>query len=360
MNLRWLYKIHSNYDGFRPVVIPDRMLDGDLLHLGWKRYLDEVEIGAEVWIYFHGRHRFDNGVYVKGIIREVDRDGESVLLRVREYSTTKPLTDSATSARVAAVVARRYRQVFVFPTELEPIPACDLATVASTCAGRLCGACPTWKSLPRIRSGDVKVPERVGSAVRAVVSAYWVIPSRCYLHWERKTIQAGVRRTSEQFYRFKVGEEQLAFPLALGMFEALRKRRLLDHDFDAVVPIPLSPEKERRGEIHRTRTLAHELAHLLGIKVAELLSLSRSISKRTLGLPARDFENRYRRALDVSSRVADYRRILLLDDVATRGSTINVAAEAMMELNPSLVVVAITAGRMIIKSSMRNESAIIT
>jgi predicted amidophosphoribosyltransferase len=359
MRLKWLYKIYSNYDGFRPAAIPERLRDGNLLELGWERYLDDVETGDDVWVYFHGRHRFENGVYVKCMVRRVDRRDRTVYLRVREYSISEPLTDAVTSARVAAVVATRYRQVFLFPTELEPVPACDLATAASTCANRLCRSCPTWQSLPLIRPADVAMPERVGAEVKDVVSAYWVIPSRCYLHAEHKPVQVGVRRASEQFYRFKTGDQNLAYPLALGIFEALQARHLLEQDFDAVVPIPLSPDKESRHEINRTRLLARELALLLDVKPADLLKLDRPISKRALGLAPRYFEARYARALEVSSTVAQYRRIVLLDDVATWGSTVAAAASRMVSLNPALEILAVTAGRMILKSSVRDEVQIL-
>jgi hypothetical protein len=359
VSLKWLYKIYSNYDGFRPAVIPERFHGGKLLELGWERYLDDAETGDEVWIYFHGRHRFENGVYAKGRVHRIDRRTRKVYLRVWEYSTRKPLTDAATSARVAAVVATRYRQVFVFPTELEPIPACDLATVASTCAERLCGTCPNWQSMPPIRPADVAVPERVSAEVKEVVSAYWVIPSRCYLYAEHKPIQIGIRRASEQFYRFKTGDHNLAYPLALGIFEALQARRLLDDDFDAIVPVPLSPDKEARGEIHRTRLLANELAQLLDIEAAESLRLNQPISKRALRLAPPYFEARYAKALESSETAAQYKRIMLLDDVITRGSTIAVAASRMAKLNPALEILAVTAGCMILKSSVRDEARLV-
>ena len=59
-------------------------------------------------------------------------------------------------------------------------------------------------------------------------------------------IRRGVRRSSELFYRFKTGEAALSFPLALGMHRALAKARRLD--FDVIVPVPLSPDKAKRGE----------------------------------------------------------------------------------------------------------------
>lgn len=357
MNLRFVYKINSGYDGFRPARIPERLQPGNLLRLGWTNYLDVVETGAEVWVYFHGPQRFDNGVYVKGIVRSIDRQQQFVMLRVREHSTRTPLTDADMSAQVAAVVAQRYRQVFLLPTELVPIPICEIAGSATTCRNRLCDECPIWKEFPVIDPRDVLRPPRVGSEVSAVVAAYWVIPARCYLNAEHKTARRGVRRVSEQFYRFKVGAESLAYPLALGMFTALRDEGLVE--FDAVVPIPLSPEKETRGEIHRTRLLSHELARLLGLRAVEALSLDQPISKRALGLSPAQFEARYRQALIVSPEVSRYQRILLVDDVATRGSTLGVASARLREVNPKTGIVAVTAGRMILKDSVRSERRVV-
>ena len=49
--MRYVYKIHSGYDGFSPKRIPERM-SGKTLRLGWKRYVDAIrdklENGEEI------------------------------------------------------------------------------------------------------------------------------------------------------------------------------------------------------------------------------------------------------------------------------------------------------------------------
>jgi hypothetical protein len=55
--VKFLFKINSGFDGFRPARIPDRLEPGGLLPLGWDRYIDAVDDGSEVWVYFRGpRH----------------------------------------------------------------------------------------------------------------------------------------------------------------------------------------------------------------------------------------------------------------------------------------------------------------
>jgi hypothetical protein len=136
--MRYLYKIWSDYDGFAPKRIPDRLVnDGRSLILGWERYLDVVDRGDEVWVYFHGSHRFENGVYVKGRIEEIDPVGRRVTLRVNDSSTTEPLTNPTLSFRIAQVVAPKYRQVFLLPLEIAAAPACTVTTDLSSCVSHL-------------------------------------------------------------------------------------------------------------------------------------------------------------------------------------------------------------------------------
>lgn len=359
--MKFLYKVWSNYDGFTPAHVPARQLPGGLLRLGWARYIESVERGSEVWVYFFGSHAFENGVYVKGVAQTVDVDAGEVLLRVQQASIQEPLTDAAATARIAQVVAARGLQVFLLPEVLDAAPACTVSTSAATCGRRNCGGCPTWRALPLIQPRNLGWPPRLPDDLNDFVPAYWVIPPRNFIFMSGNHLKTEHRRTDELFRRFKTGERNLAFPLALGMREALAERDL--GEFDAVIPIPLSPDKESAGEINRTRLLARELARLLGTPARDWLSLSGPISKRRLrteqGLSAARFELAYRRHLIVDDRVQQLARVLLVDDVCTEGSTIQAGTAALRARNPALEVVAVTAGQMTVRAAVENEDDII-
>lgn len=339
--MKFLYKIHSGYDGFRPAVLPDRMKNGRL-QLGWRHYIDVVESGWECWLYFHGPHRFDNGVYAKGIVDDIDIDGGTVTLRVLRYHTDKPLTTRATSALVAEAVTTRYRQVFLWPEDLELTPHCNI----TSCATRLCGECSTWKNQALIVEGQSAIPSRLRNSIyKDVVAAHWIVPSRCYA----RDVRAEIRSLTRRFTEFKLGEMAYAYPFALSMFEQLERRGLLA--FDYVVPIPLSPDKVEKGEKHRTRELAKELSRLLGVRLREMLKLSSNVSKRRMqkeGCTIPQFERKYRSSLQASVP-NNASCILLVDDVMTRGSTIAQALDAIGEQKPLAEVVVVTAGQMIVK-----------
>lgn len=144
------------------------------------------------------------------------------------------------------------------------------------------------------------------------------------------------------------------------MNEVLRQHRTLH--FDCIVPIPLSPDKQERGQLNRTRILAQALAALLRVTVADVLSLSGPISKRqflSAGLTQSQFEQQYRQLLHVDAGIRRYPRILLLDDVCTEGSTLNSALQRIRETHPHSQLSATTAGQMILKSVVTNERLIL-
>ncbi len=144
------------------------------------------------------------------------------------------------------------------------------------------------------------------------------------------------------------------------MHEALRQQQALH--FDCIVPIPLSPDKQETGQINRTGILAGELAALLGVTVADVLSLSGPISKRQF-LSARrtqtHFEYRYHQLLQVDAAIRKYNRILLVDDVCTQGSTLNSALRRIREAHPDSELSATTAGQMLLKSVVTDEHLIV-
>jgi len=144
------------------------------------------------------------------------------------------------------------------------------------------------------------------------------------------------------------------------MYEALKEQQT--SGFDCIIPIPLSPDKKETGQVDRTRILAHELATLLRVPVANLLSLKAPISKRqflSAGRSLAHFEHSYHQLVTVDATIIEYSRILLLDDVCTQGSTLNCALRKIRETHGTCRITATTAGQMLLKSVVRDEHQIL-
>src|SRR5439155_26212947 len=141
------------------------------------------------------------------------------------------------------------------------------------------------------------------------------------------------------FYKLKSGDKNVAYPLALGVREVLKRQG--EVRFDSIVPIPLSPDKTKAGELDRVTALARVLGELLDIRVSRALSLREPVSKRQVEAKwgRFGFQAAYRRALEVDDVLKKDRRILLVDDTCTRGSTLTVAFQEVRKVNPECEVV---------------------
>lgn len=348
--MRYLYKINSAYDGFRPARIPERLHDGRFLTLGWAKYIDAIRLNDEVWVVFKGTG-FPNGVYAKGLVASIDEENGTIQLRVRQHSTTVPLTDDPTSAAILAVINVRYRQVFLWPPEWAVPAPCG----AQDCANRNCRQCAHWVDRPIIEASHYRAPKALRGV--NVIPAYWSIPPRCYLYYGNRSPAPWIRRVADMFAAFKVGEARFAYPLAAGIAAALQARG--EGPFDAIIPIPLSPDKAASGELDRTKVLAAELSQLAGAGVRNYLTLAGPISKRRMilqGYTPTQFKQRYRRLLQVDPKIVDFQRILLVDDAITRGSTLAVAAAAIQAVHPQAEIVVSSAVQMIVKEVVANEN----
>lgn len=236
-------------------------------------------------------------------------------------------------------------------------PLLELRT-GNQATDRRCQLCLSWECIAKVGNNHCAWPTRLSRCIESFSPGLWVIPSRCY--WRHNQISDAIHRGSHLFYRFKAGRSSLAFPLALAMYEALKQQRALT--VDCIVPIPLSPDKQTTGQINRTGILAQQLASLLGVGIADVLSLQDSISKRhflSAGLSRSHFESRYHQLLQVDKSINNYERILLLDDVCTHGSTLNCAVRRIKETHPNSKLTTTTAGQMILKSVVTDEHLIL-
>lgn len=109
-------------------------------------------------------------------------------------------------------------------------------------------------------------------------------------------------------------------------------RRFFAHlEFDAAAPVPLHPAREREREFNQSALLAQALCRTAGLRYAELLERVRNTvpQSRLAGIARLD---NIRGAFGVPRPAAVAgRRVLLVDDVYTSGSTVNECARTLRE-----------------------------
>ena len=166
-----------------------------------------------------------------------------------------------------------------------------------------------------------------------LVAAPTAVTTRRQINLRRVPASTALHRETRRFYAFKAGDLSHAAVYAGRIVAALRAAGT--DDFDALVPVPLSPDRAATGARHRTLALARALARALGTPALELLLLAAPVTKHG-DLPPDPapgdisaWESRYRAALRADPVSRRLRRILVVDDAVTSGATLASCIDAL-------------------------------
>ena len=144
---------------------------------------------------------------------------------------------------------------------------------------------------------------------------------------------------------FKYGRQiHLRHLVGHWLIAALDDTRLRDRRFNAIVPVPLHPARQRERGFNQAALLAERLGPHLGVPVRPVLERVRFTTTQTAFDRAERVQN-LRHAFRLRKK-ADVRKldVLLIDDVLTTGSTLSECARVLKE-NGARSVYAATAAR---------------
>ncbi|HLW36210.1 MAG TPA: ComF family protein [Chthoniobacterales bacterium] len=144
---------------------------------------------------------------------------------------------------------------------------------------------------------------------------------------------------------FKYGKQFHLRHLVGGwLISALNDSRIQDRKFDAIVPVPLHPARQRERGFNQAVLLAERVSAHIGVPVAPALKRVRFTTTQTAFDRAERIQN-LRDAFRLRKN-ADVRRldVLLIDDVLTTGSTLSECARVLKQ-NGAASVYAATAAR---------------
>lgn len=157
----------------------------------------------------------------------------------------------------------------------------------------------------------------------------------CYgREWHLTTIVAPFRYEGvvrELIQRFKYGGDSvLARPLGTLLAKGFSDSRIYGKAFDALVPVPLHSLREREREFNQSRILAGRLSGATGYPMSDLLRRVRATSPQAGFDRERRMEN-LRGAFALGRSFPEGSSLLLVDDVATTGATLDACAEILMD-----------------------------
>ena len=106
--------------------------------------------------------------------------------------------------------------------------------------------------------------------------------------------------------------------------------RIREWQAEVILPVPVHKSKKRERGYNQAEVLAKKLGKKLGIPVdpKALVRVKKTVAQKKLGLQER-LDN-LQGAFSATKRAAGYRRVILLDDIFTTGSTAHVCASQLL------------------------------
>lgn len=125
-----------------------------------------------------------------------------------------------------------------------------------------------------------------------------------------------------------------------------------DFQVDAIVPVPLHPDRERERGYNQAELIARPLARRLGLKLGAYLLMRTKPRPAQLVLSRTEHWKSVRGAYATREGVrVDKLRILLVDDVLTTGATLDACSRALKKAGAASVV-GVTVARVVPGSSL--------
>ena len=189
----------------------------------------------------------------------------------------------------------------------------------SDCLCPKCRAALKQKTVPSGACPRCLLPVREGEPCRFCKGPMMKPIERVYAPFR----YAGEVRSLIHAFKFDACGEALP-TLAAAMAGALTER-----DFDCLTPVPLHPRRLRQRGFNQALLLCRELTRLTGIPTEELL-LRRAYHRPQSHTPLRKRASNVADVFEAKAE-AQGKRILLVDDVRTTGSTARACAGALRD-----------------------------
>lgn len=102
-------------------------------------------------------------------------------------------------------------------------------------------------------------------------------------------------------------------------------------EIDAIVPVPMFRRKKRMRGYNQAEVFGRELAKYLGVPMDRNVVIRKKDTRPMKELNDIERENNLRNAFQIARNIVKYKKILLVDDIYTTGSTADEVSRVLLE-----------------------------
>lgn len=154
-----------------------------------------------------------------------------------------------------------------------------------------------------------------------------------------KSVFCYQKEMRQSLYRFKDGGRR-----EYASFYAKESARLYgawirERDIQAVIPIPIHKKKRKRRGYNQAEIYAKELGKVMGLPVDTGILVRTVNTAPQKKLNAAERKNNLKKAFKIGVDSVQWKRVLIVDDIYTTGSTVDAAAEKLKEFGVEKIYV---------------------
>mgnify|MGYP000323268305 CR=1 FL=1 len=143
----------------------------------------------------------------------------------------------------------------------------------------------------------------------------------------------------KSMYRFKYAKPEEICPFSGGGSHAALGKLVREKRIEAIVPVPMYLKKERYRGYNQAALFGRALSEKMDIPCIPRLMIRVKDTRPQKELNGRERENNVKNAFQSPDNVVKYKRILIVDDIYTTGSTVEAVAERLKEAGAEQVYV---------------------
>lgn len=156
---------------------------------------------------------------------------------------------------------------------------------------------------------------------------------------------AYTKEIKQSMYRFKYDGQREYAAFYADMLFRLKGHIILSWKPQVIIPVPLHAKRYRKRGYNQAALVAHKLGKLMHIPVDETLLVREKNTLPQKELNDRERSKNIKNAFHTVPDIVKYKRILLVDDIYTTGSTFDECSQAIKAVcNADIYFAAVCAG----------------